>query len=140
LLIRRLTSPRISVHCVMAARGFMASTLQGRRWEIQAFLTAATLAHSSGRNRVACETWAFSPAEITVQHLPSTAQARLQVRPTPTTPCTLLAGQPQPVSKISALSGTNASQAFAINDQGQIAGSSGTHAVIWNNGAIQDLG
>src|SRR6185437_12089627 len=88
----------------MAAREFMASTLQGRRWEIQAFLTAATLAHSFGRNRVACETWAFSPAGITVQHLPSTALARLQVRPTPTTPCTPLAGRLPPDSKIWVLS------------------------------------
>lgn len=38
------------------------------------------------------------------------------------------------------LPGTNASQAYAINDHGQVAGSSGTHAVIWNNGAVQDLG
>jgi probable HAF family extracellular repeat protein len=38
------------------------------------------------------------------------------------------------------LSGANSSQAFAINNNGQVAGASGTHAVIWNNGAIQDLG
>lgn len=38
------------------------------------------------------------------------------------------------------LPGANSSQAFAINNNGEVAGASGTHAVIWNNGAIQDLG
>lgn len=38
------------------------------------------------------------------------------------------------------LPGANSSQAYAVNDHGHVAGASGTHAVIWNNGAVQDLG
>jgi probable HAF family extracellular repeat protein len=38
------------------------------------------------------------------------------------------------------LAGTNSSQGYAINNAGQVAGASGAHAVIWSNGAVEDLG
>lgn len=44
------------------------------------------------------------------------------------------------MTDLGVLPGSNSSQAYAINNQGQIVGGSGTHAVLWNNGAIQDLG
>lgn len=42
--------------------------------------------------------------------------------------------------ELSALPGTNSSQAYAVNAQGDIAGASGTHAVVWKQGNIVDLG
>jgi probable HAF family extracellular repeat protein len=38
------------------------------------------------------------------------------------------------------LPGTNASSAYAINSKGQIAGSCGSHAALWTEGAVRDLG
>jgi probable HAF family extracellular repeat protein len=44
------------------------------------------------------------------------------------------------LSDLGTLSGDNASQAYAINNAAQIVGTSGTHAALWNNGTVQDLG
>jgi probable HAF family extracellular repeat protein len=41
---------------------------------------------------------------------------------------------------LGALPGQNSSIAYDINGAGMIAGASGSHAVLWNGGAIQDLG
>src|SRR5215470_6211215 len=38
------------------------------------------------------------------------------------------------------LPGADSSAAFAVNDKGDIAGAGGSHAVLWSNGAIHDLG
>ena len=46
----------------------------------------------------------------------------------------------QGLRDLGTLPGANASSAFAINNQGQIAGSSGAHAALWTGGNIQDLG
>jgi probable HAF family extracellular repeat protein len=48
--------------------------------------------------------------------------------------------QAQGLTDIGTLPGTNASSALAINNQGQIVGSSGDHAALWSGGNIQDLG
>jgi probable HAF family extracellular repeat protein len=46
----------------------------------------------------------------------------------------------QGLHDLGTLPGADSSSAFSINNQGQIAGMSGSHAVLWTNGAIQDLG
>jgi probable HAF family extracellular repeat protein len=43
-------------------------------------------------------------------------------------------------TELATFGGTGASSAYAINDRGQVVGTSNGHAVLWDQGAVQDLG